>query len=202
MQLKMGRFGWKAGLLCVLAAQLVALFPTPAHGGPGSIAVDVQYPPPPLMGKAAVVYDMDSGLTLYSQGADEHLPVASTTKLMTALLVLEYGHLDDMTTVSYKAATIGESTMYLQAGEQLSLKDLLYGLLLPSGNDAAIALAEAVSGSESAWPFSRMNAAKAEMSVPPVDMPAELAVDCMQLFSRMVIGVLARPILMKAVQMA
>jgi D-alanyl-D-alanine carboxypeptidase len=157
MQLKMGRFGWKAGLLCVLAAQLVALFPTPVHGGPGSIAVDVQYPPPPLMGKAAVVYDMDSGLTLYSQGADEHLPVASTTKLMTALLVLEYGHLDDMTTVSYTAAAIGESTMYLRAGEQLSLKDLLYGLLLPSGNDAAIALAEAVSGSESAF-VAAMNA--------------------------------------------
>ena len=59
-----------------------------------------------------------------------------------------------------------------------------------------------VSGSESAWPLSMMNAANAEMSVPPVDIPAELAVDCIQLFSRIVIGVLAKPIFTKVVQMA
>jgi D-alanyl-D-alanine carboxypeptidase len=85
------------------------------------------------------------------------LPIASTTKLMTALLVLERGHLSDTTTVSYTAATIGQSSMYLNAGEVVTLRDLLYGLLLPSGNDAAIALAEAVSGSEAAF-VAAMNA--------------------------------------------
>ncbi len=84
---------------------------------------------------------------LYSVNSDAELPIASTTKLMTALLVLEHGRLDAMTTVSYLAATIGQSTMYLRGGEVLSLRNLLYGLMLPSGNDAAIALAEAVGGS-------------------------------------------------------
>jgi D-alanyl-D-alanine carboxypeptidase len=143
--------GWKAGLLLLLIGPLCGAFPLAAHGDPGSIAVNAQYPPPPLQGKAAVVYDMDSGKVLFSQHAQQHLPVASTTKLMTALLVLEHGQLDELTTVSYKAATIGESTMGLRAGEQLTLRELLYGLLLPSGNDAAIALAEAVGGSESAF---------------------------------------------------
>ncbi len=148
---------WKAAILGVLLGQLLTPFPAPARADPGSIAVDSRYPEPPLLGKAAVVYDVDSGKTLYSRHAQEHLAVASVTKLMTALLVLEHGRLDDMTTVSYRAATIGQSTMGLRTGEQLSLRDLLYGLLLPSGNDAAIALAEAVGGSENAF-VAAMNA--------------------------------------------
>jgi D-alanyl-D-alanine carboxypeptidase len=109
------------------------------------------------MGSAAVVYDLDSGDTLYSVHPYAELPIASTTKLMTALLVLEHGHLGSTTTVSYLAATIGQSSMYLRSGEVLSLRNLLYGLLLPSGNDAAIALAEAVSGTVPAF-VARMNA--------------------------------------------
>ncbi len=141
----------RAAVTGVLVALLLSLLPAPAHGDPGSIAVDTLYPAPPLEGKAAIVYDMDSGQTLYAAHSQEQLPIASTTKLMTALLVLEHGHLDSTTTASYAAATIGESTMYLREGERLSLRELLYGLLLPSGNDAAIALAEAVSGTESAF---------------------------------------------------
>ena len=155
--MKTSGLGRSAYIIWLLTGLLLSLFPTLAHGNPGSIAVNTQYPPPPLVGRAAVVFDVDSGQTLFSLRAQEHLPVASTTKLMTALLVLEHGHLDDMTTASNKAATIGESTMYLRAGERLSLQHLLYGLLLPSGNDAAIALAEAVSGSESAF-VAAMNA--------------------------------------------
>jgi D-alanyl-D-alanine carboxypeptidase len=119
--------------------------------------VDTRYPAPPLTGKAAVVYDLDRQETLYSVNPNLGLPIASTTKLMTALLVLERGHLSDTTIVSYTAATIGQSSMYLNAGEVVTLRDLLYGLLLPSGNDAAIALAEAVSGSEAAF-VAAMNA--------------------------------------------
>ena len=113
-----------------------------------SPALDLRYPPPPLLGRAALVYDVAGKRVLYAANQDLPLPMASTTKLMTALLVLEHGHLDTQTTVSYQAVLVGGSTMNLYAGEVLSLRDLLYGLLLPSGNDAAVALAEAVGGSE------------------------------------------------------
>lgn len=115
-----------------------------------------QYPPPPLLGSAAILADAKTGRILYAAHADTPLPMASTTKIMTALLALEYGHLDAQVTVSYAAATIGQSTMGLYQGEQISLHELLYGLLLPSGNDAAIAVAEAVGGSEDAF-VARMN---------------------------------------------
>ncbi|MDB5059174.1 MAG: D-alanyl-D-alanine carboxypeptidase [Chloroflexi bacterium] len=121
------------------------------------LPLDTRYPAPPLLGNAAIVYDLDAAQELYAVNAGAGLPVASTTKLMTALLVLEHGHLDTMTTASYHAATIGGSTMYLRQGEELSLRDLLYGLLLPSGNDASVALAEAVGGSEVAF-VAKMNA--------------------------------------------
>lgn len=112
------------------------------------LALNTTYPPPPLLGRAAIVYDVDHNQVIYAVNPDVPLPMASTTKLMTALLVLEHGHLATLTTVSANAASIGESTMGLVQGETLSLHDLLYGLLLPSGNDAAIALAEAVGGTE------------------------------------------------------
>jgi D-alanyl-D-alanine carboxypeptidase len=139
-----------ARLLLALAAGLV-LVPSTMHGAPATPPLVTAYPPPPLLGSAAVAYDLDSGETLYTVNSRMPLPVASTTKLMTALLVLEHGGLAAQTSVSYHAATIGQSTMNLRYGERLSIRDLLYGLLLPSGNDAAIALAEATSGSEAAF---------------------------------------------------
>jgi serine-type D-Ala-D-Ala carboxypeptidase (penicillin-binding protein 5/6) len=101
-----------------------------------------------VLASAAFLYDVTAGRVLYAYDATAHLPMASTTKIMTAWLALRYGHLDDWVTASAAAATIGESTMYLQQGERLRLRDLLYGLLLPSGNDAAIAIAEHVGGSQ------------------------------------------------------
>ena len=108
-------------------------------------------PVPPVLARAAYLYDVTDGRALYAKDAEDGLPMASTTKIMTALLAVKYGHLDDMVTASYAAATIGESSMYLQQGEQLTLRDLLYGLILPSGNDAAIAIAEHVGGSVPAF---------------------------------------------------
>ncbi len=108
-------------------------------------------PLPPVLARAAYLYDVTDGRALYAKDAEEGLPMASTTKIMTALLAVKYGRLDDMVTASYAAATIGESSMYLRQGEQLTLRDLLYGLILPSGNDAAIAIAEHVGGSVPAF---------------------------------------------------
>ena len=104
--------------------------------------------PPDLRARAALVLDMDSGQALFSQAPNEPLPPASTLKVMTALLTLENSALDEPVTVSANAAATPGSRMGLVAGETLTVEDLLYGLLLPSGNDAAVALAEHVAGSE------------------------------------------------------
>src|SRR5579864_6027433 len=116
--------------------------------GAQAAALDLTYPPPPILGRAALVYDEGTRRTLFADNQDTPLPMASTTKLMTALLVLEQGHLNTTVVVSANAATVGGSTMNLYAGETLTRRDLLYGLLLPSGNDAAVALAESVGGDE------------------------------------------------------
>ena len=96
---------------------------------------------------AAILVDVDSGRVLYEQNADARMLIASTTKILTALVAIEKGNLSDMVTVSRQAALTEGSAMYLQEGERLTLETLLYGLLLCSGNDAAVAIAEHVGGS-------------------------------------------------------
>jgi len=127
-----------------------ALPPTPTPlPTPAPLTADstvLAYPPPPIQARAALLIDEATGEILYSKNANAELPMASTTKITTAVLVLQHGHLNDMVRVSRAAATIGESTMGLRQGEVLSVRQLLYGLLLNSGNDAAIALAEHVGG--------------------------------------------------------
>ena len=97
----------------------------------------------------ALLFDIENQKILYSERANERLYPASTTKIMTAYLALKYGNLDDYITVSANAIDVpsDSSTAHLQKGDVLSLKDLLYGLMLPSGNDSAIAIAEHISGS-------------------------------------------------------
>ncbi len=130
-------------------------FPTVLHTPePGPTAPEVRAP-------SAVLADLDTGQVLWAKEADQRRPVASLTKLMTALLVLESESPSDVVTVSPDAAppgrTPGVSELGLQAGERISVEDLLYALLLQSSNDAAVALAESVSGS--AEPFvAAMNA--------------------------------------------
>jgi serine-type D-Ala-D-Ala carboxypeptidase (penicillin-binding protein 5/6) len=104
---------------------------------------------PAITAKAAFVYDADLGFVFYSKNADLELPMASCTKIMTALLATERGSLDQMVTIGADAAALaapGNSYMGVSAGERLSLRDLLYGLMLPSGNDAAVAIADAIGG--------------------------------------------------------
>ena len=98
-------------------------------------------PPPATTAKAMVLLDADSGELLAAQNADARLPMASTTKIMTALVVLEHLPLDRVVTVRPEATGIEGSSVYLFAGEQITVETLLYALLLSSANDAAVALA-------------------------------------------------------------
>ena len=113
---------------------------------------------------AAILVDVDSGRVLYEQNADARMLIASTTKILTALVAIEEGNLSDMVTVSRQAALTEGSAMYLQEGEQLTLETLLYGLLLCSGNDAAVAVAEHVGGSLEGF-VDRMNRRAKELGM-------------------------------------
>lgn len=94
--------------------------------------------------RSAIVFDRSSGSILYGKKEHEKRKMASTTKIMTAIVVLEKSNLDDVVTVSAKSAGTGGSRLGLHKGDKVSVRDLLYGLLLCSGNDSAVALAEHV----------------------------------------------------------
>ena len=96
---------------------------------------------------ACVIIDEASGRVLISHNADAPLPMASTTKVMTALLALENGDLDAPVTCSRNAFGVPGTSIYLAEGETLTLRDMLYGMMLASGNDAATAIAEHIGGS-------------------------------------------------------
>jgi len=98
-------------------------------------------------GSGYVVLDVDTGRVLLESNSDERLPIASLTKIWTALVAIENSDLQDEVVISPRAATAEGSSIYLQAGEKVTVETLLYGLMLRSGNDAATALAEHVGGS-------------------------------------------------------
>lgn len=92
--------------------------------------------------RGVISYDLATDRLLYSKNADERLPIASLTKIMTAVVALENNNMSDVMEVSPYASSIGENSMGLSKGEKHTLEDLLYGLILPSGNDAATVIAE------------------------------------------------------------
>lgn len=100
-----------------------------------------------LSAVSAILLDYHSGQILYSHMAHVRRPPASTTKVMTAILALELGHLSDTVIVSRRAAMTTGSSIYLEEEEELTLEELIWGLLLNSGNDAAVAIAEHIGGS-------------------------------------------------------
>jgi D-alanyl-D-alanine carboxypeptidase len=102
---------------------------------------------PIVNAKAALVVDLDSGTILYKKNDTEKLPIASLTKIMTALLIIEEHDLQEIVTIPSEATQVGGSTMYLSTNEQITIENLLKGLLMQSGNDSAIALAIHNSGS-------------------------------------------------------
>ena len=112
--------------------------------------------PPETEAKAAIVLHGDSGTVLYEENADEFLPIASTTKIMTALVVLEQCELTDKVEILPEYTDIEGSGMGFEAGEEYTVEELLYGLMLASGNDAAVALACHTAGSVAAF-AERMN---------------------------------------------
>lgn len=101
---------------------------------------------PSVSAQSAVVMDLTSGRILYEKNKDLRVYPASTTKIMTALLGIEYGDLDRRITVGGEAIGVEGSSIYLKDGETMSLRDLLYGAMLRSGNDAATAIAMAIGG--------------------------------------------------------
>lgn len=97
--------------------------------------------------RSAIALDKETGTILFEQNAYELVPMASTTKILTSLIAIEQGNLDKKVTISKKAASIRGSRVGYKAGEEIALKELVFGLMFKSGNDAAIAIAEELGGS-------------------------------------------------------
>ena len=119
---------------------------------------------PRVTAKAAILVDMDTGTVLYSRNADKRLEMASTTKIMTAILILESLSLDQKVKVPAAAVGVAGSTLGLLRGETFTVKQLLYALLVPSANDAAVTLAVAEAGSVKAF-VAKMNARAKKMGL-------------------------------------
>lgn len=116
---------------------------------------------PDINSRAAVVIDRNSNTILFGKNENDKRKMASTTKIMTALIVIENANLNDTVTVSKNAAGTGGSRLGLKTDDKVTVNNLLYGLMLCSGNDAAVALAEYVSGSIEG--FAHMMNAKASI---------------------------------------
>jgi D-alanyl-D-alanine carboxypeptidase len=131
----------KPRMLLILAAAvlLASAVPPSAAAEPRPIATNAE---------AAALIDVESGRLLYSHNGDKRMRIASLTKIMTAIVAIENGDLSDIVRTSRRAAGKEGSSIYLRVGEEMSLHHLLYGLMLRSGNDAAVAIAEHVGGSE------------------------------------------------------
>lgn len=107
--------------------------------------------PPQIKARAGLLIDFKTGEVLFEKNSRDRNAPASTTKIMTAILAIESGRLDDPVRVSLRAAATRGSSMHLYAGQVLSLSELLTGLLLRSGNDAAVAIAEHLAGTSEAF---------------------------------------------------
>ncbi|UKK98217.1 D-alanyl-D-alanine carboxypeptidase family protein [Brevibacillus brevis] len=103
--------------------------------------------PPGLSAEGAALIDVESGRILYSKNGTKKMRIASLTKTMTAIVAIEMGKLDAQVTVPPQAVGVEGSSIYLKNGEKLTLEELLYGLMLRSGNDAAVTIATHIGGS-------------------------------------------------------
>lgn len=113
----------------------------------GNIAVECFATAPDCSAKSAILIEAETGTVLYAKDIHTQRAMASTTKIMTAILTIEAGDLDSEFTVDPLAIRVEGTSMGLQEGDRVSRRDLLYGIILPSGNDAANAAAVSVAGS-------------------------------------------------------
>lgn len=143
-----------AALALPLAHPDFPISPVPLETG----AFPVEFHPRELAvgAESAILMDGDSGSVLYAKNPDERRGMASTTKIMTAYVVLNRLPADRVIEITPEMTGVEGSSLYLKAGEKLTVEDLLYGLLLESGNDSAVALAIACDGSVEAF-AERMN---------------------------------------------
>lgn len=141
---------WCCVFLCIIS--ISTLVAPSVYGAPSKKPVVkpavLSDRPPGVSAGAAVLMDVATGDVLFGKEADARRPPASTTKIMTAILALELGRPDEVVTVSQKAAAVGEATLHLDPGEKINLYELITGALVRSGNDACVAIAEHISGSE------------------------------------------------------
>ncbi len=134
----------KTGIRIGLALLLLILIPiqhTVEAAGPG------------VKARAAILMEQESGRVLFGKKEHEKMRIASITKIMTAILAIESGKMDEKVKVSERATYAEGSSIYLKKGEKILLEDLVYGLMLRSGNDAAVAIAEHVGGSVEGFAF-------------------------------------------------
>ena len=113
-----------------------------------------------LYSMSAAVIDGDTGRVLYEKNGKDIRPMASTTKIMTLIVALEYGNMDDIVTVSSYAAKMPDVQLGIKEGEQYKLKDLYYSLMLESHNDVAVAIAEHIGGDVENFALMMNNKAK------------------------------------------
>lgn len=150
---------WKTLLSSLLTAVVfTASVCLPSEGA----AVQSEIKPSDLYAQSAVLMDADSGRILFSKSGQKERPMASTTKIMTCILVLEKGGLSDEVSVSKNAASQPKVKLGMKEGEKYILKDLLYSLMLESHNDTAVAVAEHAGGSTQRF-AEMMNAKAAEL---------------------------------------
>lgn len=153
----------RRGALCAAMTILLGVVPAEGRGAAlERVAVSPvdQYAPPPILASSAVLLDATTGRWLLLDNADAPRPQASTAKIMTALVAIIHDRPDDTVTAGAAATALGQATgsnMGLTVGERLPLRAMLFGLLLPSGNDAALAIAAQVGGSIPAF-VTMMNA--------------------------------------------
>lgn len=126
-------------LYCIFIILLIILGMTPTD-----VSAAKQ---PSVKANAAILMDAKTGEVLFGHNIHKHYAPASTTKIMTAVLAIESGRLDEKTQVSLKAAGTGGSSMHLFAGQNITVRELVTGLMMRSGNDAAVAIAEHLAGS-------------------------------------------------------
>ena len=149
----------------MLAGLLVAVLLLGGFGGVPVYGVDAIHIDVPF----AILMEKETGTVIFEQGADTPTPPASIAKIMTTLLIMEEIEagrlaLDDMITASARAASMGGSQIYLEEGERMTVRDMLKAIVVSSANDASVAMAEHIAGTEEAF-VARMNERAAELGM-------------------------------------